>query len=213
MKYHILRRLALLLLVVMFWLVYTSTHEAGHILALKAFGAWGHGGAALLLPLPGHMPHVSGDPSAHLAPWQVAVAALAGPLLPTLVGYLSFALGSCPPSRRRRAHYLWVGIVWPLLTLMLLFPEAAMVPLLLTGVAQDRDYSLVVQNMGPWLWLAKLALAVTALANLLMAGRLVKDLVLGLRRAGTANQHGAANRSQPVGPELNRTPPTAGSGG
>ena len=152
-------------------------------------------------------------PSAHLAPWQIAVAALAGPLLPTFLGYLSFALWCCPPGSRHRAQHLWGGIAWSLLTLMLLFPQALMVPMLLMGVTEDRDYSLMVQNMGSFLWLAKLALAVTALANLLMGGRLVKDLVLGLRRARTANKNGAANRSQPVGPELNRTPPAAGSGG
>src|SRR5689334_5404268 len=82
MKHQVLRRLALLLMAATFWLVCTAIHEAGHILALKAFGAWGHGAAAFL-PLPEKMPHVSGDPSIHLAPRQIALAALAGPLLPT----------------------------------------------------------------------------------------------------------------------------------
>src|SRR6185369_12449397 len=180
---------------VMFWLLYTVIHEAGHILALKAFGAWGNGGAALL-PLPGQMPHVSGDPSAHLAPWQIAVAAIAGPLLPTFLGYLSFALGYCPPGSRRRAQHRWADITWSVLTFMLVFPQAVVVPMVLTGIAQDRDYSLFVQNMGPLLWLAKLGLAVTALANLLIAAKLVRHLVLRLRGARTATKEDAANGSQ-----------------
>ena len=185
-KHRIFRRLVLLLMAATFWLLYTVIHEAGHILALKAFGAWGQGEASLL-PLPGHMPHVSGDPSAHLAPWQIAVTALAGPLLPTFLGYLSFALLSFPPGSRCRAQYLWADVAWSLLTVMLVFPEAAMVPMLLTGVTQDHDYSLVVQNTGRLLWLANVGLGVSALANLFMAGKLVKDLILRLRRARTGN--------------------------
>ena len=86
-----------------FWLVYPVIHEAGHALALGLFGAWNPAGTSLL-PLSGQLPHVSGNLSAHLAPWQVSVAAVAGPLLPTLLGYAFFALWVSPWGRGWRSQ-------------------------------------------------------------------------------------------------------------
>jgi hypothetical protein len=94
---------------------------------------------------------------------------------------------------------------------MLVFPQAALMPLLLTGVAQDRDYSLLTQNVGPSLWVVKTALAALALINLLILVKLVRHLVLQLRGLRTANKDGAANGSQPIRSETNPTSPAAGS--
>ena len=187
MKHPILRRLVLLLTMAVFWLLYSVVHEAGHILALIAFGAWQHGGATLL-PIPGQMPHVSGDPSAHLAPWQIAVTALSGPLLPTLLGYVFFGFWSTQLSSRCRSQRLWADVGWSLCILMLVFPQAVLVPLLLTGAVQDRDYSLVTRNVGPSLWVVQTALAALALMNLLILVKLVRHLVLRLRRLRMANK-------------------------
>ena len=199
----------MLLIVAVFWLVYSVVHETGHILALIAFGAWQHGGATLL-PVPGQMPHVSGDPSAHLAPWQIAVTALSGPLLPTLLGYVSFGFWSTQLGGRCRSQRLWADVGWSLFTVMLVFPQAALVPLLLTGAAQDRDYSLLTQNLGPSLWAVKTALAALTLINLLILVKLVRHLVLRLRRLRMAKD-GAANGRQPIRSETNSTSSAAGS--
>jgi hypothetical protein len=210
MKHPVLRRLVLLLTVAIFWLLYSVIHETGHILALIAFGAWQHGGATLL-PVPGQMPHVSGDPSAHLVPWQIAVAALSGPLLPTLLGYVSFGFWSTQLGSRCRSQRLWADVGWSLFTVMLVFPQAALMPLLLTGVAQDRDYSLLTQNVGPSLWVVKTALAALSLINLLILVKLVRHLVLQLRGLRTANKDGAANGSQLIRSETNGASGAAGS--
>jgi hypothetical protein len=209
MKHSLLRRLALLLIVAMFWLLYSALHEMGHILALKSFGAWQRG-SATLLPLPGQMPHVSADPAAPLAPWQIAVVAISGGLLPTLLGYVVFAAWASPPGSRFRSQRLWADIGWSLLAVMLLFPQAALVPMLLVNAVKDRDYSVFMQNIGRWSSLANTALTMLTLINLAIVGCVVKHF-FRLRRIRTANPQGGANGRQPFNSESNPSSAAAAS--
>lgn len=208
MKQRFLRGLVLLLGGAVFWLTYSVIHETGHILALKAFGAWGHGGA-LLLPLPGQAPHVSGDPSAHLEHWQIAVTAISGPLLPTLIGYLSVAFWASPYGSTRRSQRLWVEMIWSLFTIMMLFAQAVPAPMLLPNVIHDRDYSLFIQNVGLSPWLANTAVAVIALVNLTLVVWVARSLILRVRAAAsqTVQRTGASRFT--VGPDT--ISPAAGS--
>lgn len=187
MKQRILRGLALILAGAMFWLLYSVIHETGHILALKAFGAWGQGGA-LLLPLPGQMPHVSGDPSARLEHWQIAGAAIAGGLLPTFVGYLSFVSWASPYGRRCRAQGLWIEMFWSLFTIVMLFPQAVPAPMLFPKVIHDRDYALFIQNVPMPPWLANTAIALIALVNLMLVVWAIRSLFLRIRAANNGIQ-------------------------
>lgn len=192
--------LAMLVACLVSWMVYAVIHETGHILALKAFGAWGNGGA-LLLPLPGQTPHVSGDPSAHLEHWQMAVAAISGPLLPTLVGYLSFVLllvfRAGPFGNRQRARGLWAEKIWSLFTIMMVFPQAVPAPMLFPNAIHDRDYSLFIENAGQSPWLANIALGVIALINLAIIAWVAKSLFVRCRVA--ANQARPAPAAAPDG--------------
>ena len=205
MKRHLLWRLVLLLAVVVFLLMYSVIHETGHILALKAFGAWGHGGA-LLLPLPGQVPHVSGDPSAHLQGWQIAVTAMLGPLLPTLFGYLSFAFWVSPFGRRRRSQSQRVELIWSLFMIMMLLPQAVPAPMLFPSVVHDRDYSLLVQNVGQSPWLANAAVAMVAVVNAALVAWVGRNFILRLR--SIANQQRRGNGNQNMSSDPNRTPQT-----
>ena len=157
-----------------FWMMYSVIHETGHILALKTFGAWGQG-RALLLPLPGQAPHVAGDPSAHLEHWQVAVAAISGGLLPTLVGYLSFVLWLILYGNRHHSKGRWVERIWLVFTIIMVFPQAVPAPMLFPNAIHDRDYSLFIQNVSSP-WLANTAIAVIALINLTIVVWLVQRL-------------------------------------
>jgi hypothetical protein len=187
LKQRILRGFPLLLAGAMFWLLYSVIHETGHILALKTFGAWGQGGA-LLLPLPGQNPHVSGDPSAHLEHWQIAVAAVSGGLLPTFVGYLSFVLWASPCGSRCRAQVLWIEMIWSLFTIMMLFPQAVPAPMLFPKVIHDRDYALFIQNVSMSTWLANTAIALIALVNLTLVVWVARSLFLRIRVANNGIQ-------------------------
>ena len=170
-----------------FWLVYPMVHEAGHIVALRIFDAWQPGGSSLL-PLGGQTPHVSENPSAHLAPWQIPITAIAGGLLPTLLGYLSFALWVSPYGRRWRTQRLGVDLGWSVLTVMLVFPQAVPAPMLFPRVIHDRDYSVFIQNAGLPLWLANSTLGVVALINLAVVAWILKHVFLRIRAVRRANQ-------------------------
>jgi hypothetical protein len=187
LKQRILRGLTLLLAGVMFWLLYSVIHETGHILALKAFGAWGQGGA-LLLPLPGQQPHVSGDPSVHLEHWQIAIAAISGGLLPTLVGYLSFVFWASPYGSRCRVQSLRIEMIWSLFTFMMLFPQAVPAPMLFPKAIYDGDYSLFIQNVGLPLWLANTVIALIAVINLMVVLSVLRSLFQKIRTANNGMQ-------------------------
>jgi hypothetical protein len=187
-----------------FWLVYPLVHEAGHALALSAYNAWEAAGTSLS-PIGGQLPHVSAKPSAHLARWQIAIAAIAGGLLPTLLGYASFALGVSPFGRRWRSHGLRADLGWCAFTLMLVFPQAVPGPMLFPGVIHDTDYTLFIQNVGLPLWIANSALAVIALINLTIVAWLGRHLFLRIRTARKANQAVQRMGTSPLGDEPART--------
>jgi hypothetical protein len=177
-------RFAWIIFLAAFWLSYPITHEYGHILALKAFGAYD---SSMIRFLPvGGAPHVGGQPSACLRPWQIAATAIAGSLLPTLLAYVSFAAWLSPLGRTWRERHLHVDMGWSVLTLTLVFPQAVPIPMLFPGLVSDRDYSLFVQNVGPHLWIAISALCMIALINLTIVVWIVKHWVSRARavRAG-----------------------------
>ncbi|MGA2555806.1 MAG: hypothetical protein ABSG04_05975 [Verrucomicrobiota bacterium] len=189
-----------------FWLVYPVVHEAGHALALRAFDAWDPAGTQML-PFGGQLPHVSGKPSAQLAPWQTAVAAIAGPLLPTLLGYVSFALWVSRFGRRWRSQRLRADLMWSLLTLMLVIPQA--VPLF-PNVVHDRDYSIFVENLRLPLWTANSAIAAVALVNLAITAWVAKHFFLrirAVRRLKTVQQTGAGRSDQETSPARSDSQP------
>jgi hypothetical protein len=172
-----------------FWLLYPVVHEVGHMLALMAFDAWGTSGTLVVLPLDGQLPHVAGKPSADLAPWQIAVAAIAGPLLPTLLGYASFALWISPYGRRWRANHLLIDVGWSMLTVMLVFPIVVMwVPMLFPHTFPERDCSLFLDNVGVPLWGVNSAVVVVALINLAIVVWMMKHLVPRIRAVRKANR-------------------------
>lgn len=179
-KQRNLNRLILFISALLFWMLYSVIHEMGHILALKAFGAWGQDGA-LLIPLPGQIPHVSGDPTAHLEHWQIAIAAIAGGLLPTLVGYLSFILWISPYGSRCREQSLRIEMIWLMFTIMMLFPQAIPAPMLFPNAIHDRDYTMFIQNVPISPWLANTAIALIALVNLILVVWVIKSLFMRIR--------------------------------
>jgi hypothetical protein len=193
-----------------FWLAYPMAHEAGHVVALWSFDAWQPGGTSLS-PLGGQTPHVAGNPSAHLAPWQIALTAIAGGLLPTLLGYFLFALWVSPFGRRCRTQRLGVDLGWSMLTAMLVFPQAVPAPMLFPNTVHDRDYSIFIQNAGLPLWLANSALGVVALFNLVVVAWVLKHVFVRIRAARKANRAVQQTETSRSDQETNTTSSAAGS--
>jgi hypothetical protein len=173
--------------------VYPVVHEAGHILALVTFGAYDPS-TTRLLPV-GGLPHVGGKLSFHPAPWQTAVAAIAGPVLPTLLGYFSFAVWLSPLGRRWRERHLRMDMGWCMLTLVLVVPQAVPAPLLFPSLVTDRNYSLFIENVGRSLWIANSALAVVALVNLAIVVWLMKHVVSCVRTVRDARREQVASKT------------------
>lgn len=177
-------------------LVYTVVHEGGHILVLMSMAALDTSRTSVF-PVNGQLPHAAAAPSAHLSPFELAAMAIAGPLLPTLLGYGSFAVWRSRFGRRWRAQRLRADIGWSLLTVILLLPEAVTTPLWLARVLPDKDYSLFVQNAGLPLWISSPALAVVALVNSVLAASLVKHFVLRVRTTARASRNGKKADPEP----------------
>lgn len=175
-----------------FWLAYPLAHEAGHVLALRIFDAWDPAGTSML-PVGGQLPHVSVNADTKLTPWQISVVAAAGPLLPTLLGYVSFALGMSPFGHRRRSQDPRVNIGWSLLTLILVFPQAVPASMFFPSAVPDGDYSLFIQNIAMPLWVAYSATVVVAVINLVITVWLVKSYVLRIRAARRELSSGSPN--------------------
>jgi len=122
------------------------------------------------------------------------MTAMAGPLLPTLLGYASFAFWISPYGRRWRAHRVGIDIGWSMLTFMLVVPQAVPVPMLFPHAMPDRDSTLFVDNVGIPLWGVQFAVVVVALINLAIVVWVLRHLALCIRAARRANQ--AAQRTE-----------------
>jgi len=142
-----------------------------------------------VLPLDGQLPHVTGNPSAHLAPWQIAMTAMAGPLLPTLIGYALLVFWVSPSGRRWRTRRPGIDLGGSLLIVILVFPQVVSPVLVLFPHAMpDRDTSLFMENVGQPLWGVRIAIVAVALINLAIVVWVLRCLVLRIRAARRALQ-------------------------
>jgi hypothetical protein len=179
------RRFLLVISYVAFIFIYLVLHEGGHLAALAVWGAW-DSSKTDLVGIAGR-PHVSGRMSAQLTPFKIAIAALAGPILPTLLGYALFALWISVPGHRWRESRLWLDVFWSVWTVLLVLPQAAATPLKIAS--PDADYSAFVKNIGLPLWLSNSLLLAIALINAVVIFVIVRHIVLRIRasRRGSTN--------------------------
>ncbi len=138
----------------------TLAHEGGHALAQAAFGGWDPSHSNLL----GLVGEASSQGRAYLTGWKRAVVSIAGPALPNILAYLSFALWVSPPGRRIRSRRRTLDALWSTQTLILLFGQLGML-LALAGLMTDSDYSNFVQPLGSWEPVADVSLIAVALIN------------------------------------------------
>ena len=141
---------------------YPLVHEGGHAIALAALGRLdlvrsdfiGLGGE----------PHIGRAFGGPLLDWQEAIISMAGPALPTLVGYGLFALWLSKGARRMRARALILDAFWSAFIVLFLFAHVGYV-LPATGLVIDSDYSAFVEHVRLARGQVNVLLGVTGIVN------------------------------------------------
>jgi len=159
---------------------YVLAHEGGHALALAAFGLGVDFRRSDFLGLHGQ-PGVMGMIASreHLAAWQNATIAMAGPGLPTLLGYLLFALWISGPGRRLRSKWRLADEIWSGLVGVFLFAHLGMI-LAATGLVSDGDYSGFIRNVGQAHIVANVAMVAIGVINaviIYIVGRHLRGII------------------------------------
>lgn len=161
----------LLGLVVIF--IYLLCHEGGHALAASFFGQIDWARSDFF--------GIHGTPRAGLKagtpvePWQRAIISFAGPLLPTLMGWVLFLIWRSKKASRIRNRHPMVNIYFTSIVFMCVFPFIAVLGCLL-GLISDGDWRGFIENVPGPLWLVKVLILVVLLVNGLILWRIVREL-------------------------------------
>jgi hypothetical protein len=130
-------------------LCYLLVHEGGHAIASMAFGTfdWSAGNTFGLNAPP--QPRHTG--AGQLKDWQLTVQSAAGPLTPTLLGYLLAALWLAPWGRRLRTRHPDTDALWTFTAATALFAHVGLL-LPMMRITRDVDYLYVIRYgpLTPW---------------------------------------------------------------
>lgn len=161
-------------------LVYLVFHEGGHALVALLLGTLdlGHSDP---FGLSGR-PHISYREGMVLTDWQVLVRAAAGPLLPTFVGFISFALWRSRWGRAVRVDHQAGDVFWSLLTFGLLMGQVGML-LPVMRLAHDGDYDTMIRDGPVPGWMIDGTFLLLGIVALALVYRIVRDMVRLVRIA------------------------------
>lgn len=177
-------------------IAYVLAHEAGHALAMTAFGLGVDFSRSDFLGLHGQPGVMAGSTSReHLAAWQDATISLAGDALPTALAYLLFALWISGPGKRLRSRWRLVDEIWSWLVGAFLFAHFGWV-LAATGLVADADYMGLIRSVGDARALANVAIVAVGVVNAMIiyiVARHLRDIM----RAWVAEQKAAVKDQAP----------------
>lgn len=177
--------------------VYLLCHEGGHALAALAFGKFDLAGSDFW-GLHGN-PHSGLRGDVAVASWQQSVVAIAGPLLPNLVGWVLFVAWRSPRVWRRREGSPTLDLFWSGVTALLLFPAVALLGYALDLVS-DSDWQGFSGNVPVSAILARagaVAVAAVSLTMLWPPGRQAALLIMASARNAPAAVTGANRAPDP----------------
>jgi hypothetical protein len=158
--------------------LYPLLHEGGHAIALAAFHRLDLSDTDFIGL--GGEPHAGITPGPRLPAMQQWIVSLAGPALPTVVGYVLFLPWLSGRGRSLRNARPALDFFWSVLIAGFLFAWIGyLAPM--TGLAGDSDYSGFVQGVGLSRWQANGILLVVMAANAAAIVAVVRHL-LSLRR-------------------------------
>ena len=159
------------LFVVLFYLL---LHEGGHALAAISFGSFDLSRSDFF-GLYGN-PHCGFNPKVQLANWQKAIRFIAGPLLPTLVGYILFAFWRTKWGTGLRGKSAIVDLFWSVTIFTIFFSHLGLL-IPITRLGSDSDYSGFINHIPFARWQADALLLIVALINVYLLFRIVRHLV------------------------------------
>lgn len=154
--------------------LYLLLHEGAHALASISFGNFDLSRSDFF-GLHGS-PHSGIRPEIQLKDWQKAIQSIAGPFLPSLVGYIFFAVWRSKWGTRIRGKMTTVDIFWSFAIFFLLFAHLGLL-LSMIGLRPDTDYSGFVNHVPFVLWQANTLLVLIASINAYLLYRTLSHLV------------------------------------
>jgi len=152
-----------LLLAALLVFLYLSLHEGGHALAVSLFSDYDLASSDFF-GIRG-APHAGSALGKDAQPWQRALTAFAGPALPTLAGWVLFAVWLSARVRRWREKHPLANLYFSAAVLMCVFPFIVVAAQLL-GIGEDGDWGGFIHNVPGPLWAVKAAVWLAWVVNL-----------------------------------------------
>lgn len=162
------------LLAVLLLFLYLLFHEGGHALAAAVFGRFDWAGSDFF-GLHGS-PHVSLTSYKVEIPWQRATISLAGPMLPTLVGWLLFLFWRSRRIREWRSGRAVENLFFTAIVAMLVFPFV-IVPGFMLGLISDGDWRGFIENIPGPHWFIYSLLSIAFIICIAILWRVVPELI------------------------------------
>jgi hypothetical protein len=153
--------------------LYLLFHEGGHALTSIYFGNFDLSRSDFF-GLRG-LPHSGVNPQHHLEAWQEASQSIAGPLLPSLMGYVLFVIWRTKWAEQVRARRFLVDLYWTAGVFVLLFAHFGMLTPVL-GLREDGDYNGFVKNISFEAWQANAFLLFILAVNMCLLSFVIRHL-------------------------------------
>ena len=161
----------LLALTAMF--IYLLLHEGGHAIASGIFGVfdWNRSDFFGIHGRP-HSGRIFGS---QVEPWQQAIISIAGPLFPTLIGWVLFILWQSKPGKRLRSMRPLVNIYFTAIVGICVFPFVVVLGYL-TKMTSDGDWRGFIENVPGPVWLMKVLIFGVFIVNCFILYPIVSEL-------------------------------------
>ena len=162
-----------LLLACTLMFLYLLFHEGGHALAANLFGVFDWNRSDFF-GIHG-TPHAGRSPGTSVEPWQQAVISFAGPMLPTLIGWVLFLFWRSHACKRIRSAHPVANLYLTAIVFISIFPFIAAIGYL-SGITSDGDWRGLIENVPGPLWIVKTLIVLVLLVNIFILYRIVPEL-------------------------------------
>jgi hypothetical protein len=153
--------------------LYLLFHEGGHALTSSLFGVFDWNRSDFF-GIHG-TPHAGRTSGTSIETWQQAVISFAGPMLPTLIGWVLFLFWRSRAGKRIRSTHTVVNLYLTAIVFMSVFPFIAAIGYIL-GITNDGDWQGFISNVPGPLWLVKTLVVLVLLVNIFILYRIVPEI-------------------------------------
>ncbi|GMW03228.1 MAG: hypothetical protein AMXMBFR84_43620 [Candidatus Hydrogenedentota bacterium] len=149
---------------------YLLFHEGGHAVTSEYFGGGGFGRSDIWGI---HGSPRAGGSAEHFKPWQRAVTSFAGPVTPTLIGWLLYLCWRSSFGSAFRSRHAVFDLFHTYLTGFLILPFAVVTLPMMAGLFSDGDWRGFIENVPGARWRAYLLLVVAVILSISIIARLL----------------------------------------